>query len=352
MNDSSIRERATKAIANKVFPGCVVGIINKTGERNILPFGNFTYEAGAHPVLENTVYDTASITKTIPVALTAPTLIEQGKLSLEDKIIKYLPEITIPDADKGLIKHLLTYTYVLKKNSDLNFSYEHSKAKDIFEFLFKREFEFLPGTHYQYANAALNLLGIILERISGEKLYALTKRIILDPLEMKNSIFYPHNKDLIPPTEIVSWRGEIQGEVHDETASILQKEDFNPGCAGLFSNVDDLLNVAEMMLHDGVYKGNRLFTPETMALMTTNALSDIGEWSGIGWELNQPIFMGKHAHEHMVGKTGFTGTLIVVDPMRGVGLVLLSNRTYPKRSETATIRTTRQDMANIVFGNL
>jgi len=350
MSNALIRDCAEQAIADKVFPGCVVGVIDKTGVRKIFPFGNFTYEIDANPVLENTVYDIASVTKTIPFALTALKLIEQSRLSLEDKIIKYIPEITIPNADKGLVKHLLTYTYVLKKNIDPDFSYEHTKAKDIFDFLFTREFEFLPGTHYQYANVALNLLGIILERVSGEKLYTFAKKIILDPLEMKNSTFHPNDKNLIPPTEIVSWRGEIQGEVHDETASILQKEGFNPGCAGLFSTAGDLLNVAEMILNGGSFRGNAIFNTHSISLMTENVLSGIGEWFGIGWELNQPRFMGDYSHEHMIGKTGFTGTCSIVDPKNGKGLVILSNRTYPKRPPNGdTINSFRRDIANIIF---
>lgn len=352
MNEPLIRERATQAIANKTFPGCVIGIVNKKGERTILPFGNFTYETGSRLVTEDTVYDTASITKTIPIALIALTFIEKRKLSLDDKIITYLPEITIENAEKGLIRHLLTYTYVLKKNPDPDFSYEHSKAKDIFSFLFTRDFEFLPGTHYQYANTALNLLGIVLERISGKKLYDLGKETILDSLEMENSTFHPSHKDLIPPTEIISWRGEIQGEVHDETASILQKEGFNPGCAGLFSNAGDLLNVAEMILHNGVYKGNKIFDAQTVSLMTTNALADIGQSCGIGWELNQPKFMGTRAHDHMIGKTGFTGTSIIIDPTNGVALTLLSNRTYPRRGSTEAINEVRRDISDIVLGKI
>ncbi len=349
MSNSLIRERATKAIADKVFPGCVVGITNKTGERNILPFGNFTYETDASPVLENTVYDTASITKTIPVALIALKFVEQEKLSLEDKIMEYVPEITTPHADEALIRHLLTYTYVLKKNSDPNFSYEHLQAKDVLDFLYKRELEYLPGTHYQYGNAPANLLGVVLERLSGEKLYTLAQKMIFEPLGMHDSTFHLINKELIPPTEITSWRGEIQGIVHDETAYLLQNGGFDPGCAGLFSSVGDLLNVAEMTLNEGLYKGDKIFDKRTIDMMKSDALEEIGQSHGIGWELNQPRFMGRYTNESMIGKTGFTGTCCIVDPISGLAMVLLSNRTYPKRGNSDAFYALRRDIADIVF---
>src|SRR3989344_246891 len=202
--EKDIQNILEKAVREHIFPGAVVGFINKQNERHIIPVGRFEYGSTFPKVTADTVYDTASITKSVPVALIAMKFIEEGKLSLEEKIHTYIPELEGERAEKGLIRHLLTYTYVLKKNSDPNFSYENSKAEDIFDFLFKRDFEFLPGTHYQYSNTPANLLGIILERISGEKLYDLSRKIILDPLEMKNSTFDPEIKSGIPPTEIIS----------------------------------------------------------------------------------------------------------------------------------------------------
>ncbi len=349
MNDALVRERIERAIAGKIFPGAVVGVVNKEGDRKIISAGSFAYESDSSRVTEETAYDMASVTKSIPVALMAFMFIEQNKLSLDDKVIKYIPEIKIKDAEKGLIKHLLTYTYALKKNPDPNFSYEHAKVSDILDFHFNRDFDFLPGTEYRYGNAPANLIGIILERISGKKLYNLAREMIFLPMNMKNSTFSPENKNMIPPTEIVSWRGTIQGVVHDETAFILQNDGYNPGCAGLFSNAGDLLNVAEMILNGGLYKGKKILIEQTIDVMKSNALREIGQSHGIGWELNQPRFMGRFAHEGMIGKTGFTGTCCIVDPKNGIAMVLLSNRTYPKRGNPDAFYSLRRDIADIVF---
>ncbi len=345
---NEIEERLLKAIDEHTFPGAVVGVL-VGGERQYVAVGHFTYDVTSPEVMTDTTYDVASITKAVPVALIAGHFIEQGKLGLDDQIITYLPEIDIEHAEKGLIRHLLTYTYVLQKHPDPNFSYEGYTAEDVLDFLFHRPFEFLPGTKQKYNNTPLNLLGLILERVSGEKLYTLARKTILDPVAMTHSTFHPVDKTAIPPTEITTWRGEIQGEVHDETTYICQKEGYDPGCAGLFSNTDDLLNVAEMMLQKGSFRGKRILKEETVTLMTTNALADIGEWASIGWELNQPFFMGSHAHEHMIGKTGFTGTSIIIDPKQGKAVVLLSNRTYPHRIQNGATNAVRSDIADIVF---
>lgn len=343
-----IEARLRKAIDDRVFPGAVVGVL-VDGKRQHMAAGRFTYDAASPEVTADTIYDVASITKVVPVALTAIDFIEQKRIDLDDQVVTYLPEIDIKGAEKGLIRHLLTYTYMLQRHPDPNFSYERYTAKDVIDFLFHRPFEFLPGTRHKYSNTPFNLLGLILERISGEKLYTLTRKIILDPLAMVHSTFHPTNKKSIPPTEITAWRGEVQGEVHDETAYIGQKEGYNPGCAGLFSNVDDLLNVAEMVLKKGFFRGKRLFKEETVTLMTTNALANIGESASIGWELNQPYFMGSYAHEHMIGKTGFTGTSIVIDPKKEKAVVMLSNRTYPHRIQNGATNAVRSDIADIVL---
>ncbi len=349
MDETGLRERLNRAISEKIFPGAVVGIANGSGDRKIISVGSFTYDAESPRVTDNTIYDLASITKSIPVALLTLLFIERGKLSLDDRVIKYIPEIHIGYAEKGLIRHLLTYTYALKKNTDPNFSYENSSAKDVLDFHFRREFEFLPGTQYQYGNAPANLLGIILERISGERLDVLAEKMISLPLGMKHSTFHPRDKHQVPPTEIVSWRGTIQGIVHDETAFILQREGYIAGCAGFFSNVDDLLNVLEMIQNNGEFKGRRILREKTIAFMTANALSDIGQSHGMGWELNQPRFMGRFAHERMIGKTGFTGTCCIADLVTGRSFVLLSNRTYPRRGNNESFYQLRRDIADTIF---
>lgn len=106
----AISKQAERAIQEKVFPGCVVGFVKKNGERNILPFGHFTYDADAAPVRQDTIYDVASITKAIPTTSLALLLIDQGKIKTTDKLIDYIPEFNNSDRERVLIKHLLTYT--------------------------------------------------------------------------------------------------------------------------------------------------------------------------------------------------------------------------------------------------
>ena len=97
-----LEARATEAIEARGFPGCVIGVVYASGERLVLPFGKQTYEENGVPVKEDTVYDLASITKSIPTASLAIHFIEKKQLKLTDKLIKYVPEFN--NSDRKLVK--------------------------------------------------------------------------------------------------------------------------------------------------------------------------------------------------------------------------------------------------------
>ncbi|MDB5190235.1 MAG: serine hydrolase, partial [Parcubacteria group bacterium] len=128
-----------------------------------------------------------------------------------------------------------------------------------------------------------------------------------------------------------SWRGLVQGVVHDESAYIGIREGRVFGHAGLFSTADDILNYLEMLLNDGAQNGQRFFSESIIEQMETNQIPHLPDVTGLGWELNQPRYMGKFCSSTTIGKTGFTGTVCVCDRKKEVAYVILSNRTYPQR---------------------
>jgi len=344
----AITTRVQRAIEEKVFPGCVVGVVKKDWERLILPFGNFTYDSNSPRVREDTIYDTASITKSIPTASLALMLIDQGKLKISDKLIDYLPEFNNSDRETVLIKHLLTYTldgYGLA-------SLKQKTADELFEILLIHDFENRPGTVFKYSNIPAALLGMVIERIAGSTLDKLADEHFFGPLKMKRTTFFPEKFPLeeIVPTEIDDWRGLVHGIVHDESAHIAKKEGRIVGHAGIFSTSGDILNFMEMLLNEGTFQGREYFSKETVRLMGTNQIPELNDFTGLGWELNQPRFMGSNCGEHTFGKTGFTGTLCVCDVEKEIAYVILSNRIYPKRpADSSAINEVRADIGEIML---
>jgi CubicO group peptidase (beta-lactamase class C family) len=272
---------------------------------------------------------------------------EEGKINLDDKLTKFLPDYKNNYSDQVLIRHLLTYSIVLHFPIP-GFTIENATAEEIRKNLLTTDLKFPPGEVAQYTNSPALLLTMVIENITGSTLDVLADEYFLKPLGMKDSTFTPENPTAVPPTEITEWRGLVQGVVHDETSFVLGKERPS-GCAGLFSNVADLLTFLEMLLNKGELHGKQYFSLETITQMHTNQLSQPDTFMGLGWELNEPRFMGKHANPQMFGKTGFTGTACVIDIEKGLAFVMLSNRTYPKRTSPDAINEVRRDISDIVF---
>lgn len=299
MNDL-IKKTVETAIKDGVFPGCVVGVVKKDGTRTILPFGHFTYESNSPEVKEDTIYDVASITKSIPTASLALQLIDQGKLSVTDRLIDHIPEFSNSDREEVCIKHLLTYTldgYGFASALDGNgvAKLQAGSAAKLLKILLTHDFERRPGTVFKYTNIPAALLGLVVENIYGETLDVLADTHFFRPLDMGRSTFYPDRFPLeeVVPTEIDEWRGEVRGVVHDESAYIAKKDEKIFGHAGLFSTADDILTYMEMLLNGGEMKGQRFFSEDIIVQMETNQIPELHDSTGLGWELNQPRYYGQ-----------------------------------------------------------
>ncbi len=344
-----ITARLEQATTDQIFPGCVVGIVHKDGSKNIVSTGFHTYEMQAQAVQDNSIFDVASLTKSIPTASLALKAIEEGKLKIEDKVCDYLPALQNAHRNEILVKHLLTFTILLDLKAPLS-SHKHETPDAILELIHTSELKAAPGAIYAYSNSPSILLGLIVEKVYNKPLDILANKFFFQPLGMKDSSFTPTNKARIVPTEIDEERGGLlHGTVHDESAYALQKQ-FVPGNAGLFTTVPDLLIFLEMLLNQGILHGKQYFKPETVRLMHTNQIANIGQSTGLGWELNQPRYMGKFADENTFGKTGFTGCLVICNIQKGIAFAMLSNYVHPKRKPDATlINQVRSDIANIIL---
>ncbi|MEK7642724.1 MAG: serine hydrolase domain-containing protein [Patescibacteria group bacterium] len=320
--EQSISTRANRAIKEKVFPGCVVGWI-KDGKKKVLPFGNFTYEIDSKKVDKDSIYDVASITKVIPTSCLLLDLVHKGQISLEDQVAKYVSGFRKPEV---IIKHLLSYTLNLEISSMTSLA--QKPVQEIIDTVIKAPLREKPGVNYLYTNSTAALMGFIVSKVTGKKLPDLAEERFFNPLGMRRSTFEPlkkFSKEEVVPTEVSDWRGGLlQGEVHDESTYILQKNGYYLGAAGLFSTVPDLLIFSEM-----IFKNTHFLE--------------------LGWQSNEPKFMGKYVSE-IKCKTGFTGCILMINLKKNSVLVILSNRVYPKRPEDKeAINRLRTEIANIIF---
>ena len=349
-----------RAESEGIFNKAVAGFILPDGRREILTLNT----------PENTVFDIASLTKVCPTSTLALSYILEGKLSVDTKVIDFIPELQTNYREDIRVFHLLThsldYRVPMKTLRSL-------PAEGILNALYTYQFEKAPGADFNYGNPASVLLGIILQRLMGKDLQQQGRERFFIPLGMTRSGWDPLTRDWNPipkaeisPTEICSFRGrEIQGEIHDESAWVLRKL-FPVGSAGMFSCVPDLLNFVQMILNDGMIANGcggdcaRVAPAGILKMVSENAfaLDSASKYStakdactALGWELNNAKFMGTKISPRTFGKTGFTGASIVADPDKGAAVVLLSNFTYPHREANADrIHAFRASLSDAFFG--
>jgi serine-type D-Ala-D-Ala carboxypeptidase len=191
--------------------------------------------------------------------------------------------------------------------------------------------EAAPGSRAEYSDPGFILLGEALQVIAGEGLVTFCAREVFTPLAMTSTCFLPPAdwRLAIPPTEddLTFRRRVIQGEVQDENCFVLGGIG---GHAGLFSNALDPLLYAQCMLEH-----ERIFSRETVRLFTTRAIQPESS-RALGWDTpSQPSSSGRFFSRHSAGHLGYAGTSLWIDFERKLAVVLLTNRTWPRRQGQA-----------------
>ncbi len=342
-----------KAHEERMFPGCACALISKDSIE-YLTYGSFTYEAGAPKVTTESLFDVASITKVVGPMSIAQMLIDEGVLSLEDKVSTYLPTFAIhPFKDEVLISHLLTYTVGHSGTGGSKSLITPGITPQGFaDILIKLPLNSPPGAEYMYSNITAFLLTQVIEKVTGRRLDELASERIFTPLGMNTATFSPEivDKAGVIPSEITEDRGEVRGFVHDESADFLKKGNISSGAAGLFASIQDIALFMQMVAARGVCNGVRFFSEEMVSLWTRDIYPELlPTHTPLGWgDLNNPM-IDVH-HRNIVVKGGFTGCFMFADLDQGVGLVFLSNRTYPKRKEDSSdFKKLKEDLMRAVL---
>ena len=318
------------SIKDSAFPGAVV-LVSKDG--NIIyekAFGHLTYDDTSATVTINTIYDIASLTKVIATTTAVMICYDKNLFSLDDPVVKYLPEFSLNGKEKVTIKNLLLHNSGLPAFK--RFYKNYSSADEVIKDIYKTPLNYEPGSKTVYSDLGFITLAKIVEQVTGKRFDVFCKEEIFKPLQMNSTLFNPPDslKYKIAPTEYDNyWRNKlVWGEVHDETALLLNGV---AGHAGLFSTVEDINNLLQMLLDGGRYKNIQLIKPETVKLFTTRYSDE--STRALGWDTKsiEKSSAGNLFDITSFGHTGFTGTSVWIDPTRNLFVVFLTNRVYPTR---------------------
>lgn len=313
------------AIERRIFPGAVVLAARGGTLLHYAAYGTTMYDdPGSQPVRLDTRYDIASLTKVF-TATAALQLVDEGRLVLDAPVANYLPRVRGKDVR---VHHLLTHTSGLAMRLS---ALRASGREGILQAVYDAEPTTSPGQHVAYSNVNSLLLGEVVTALRSMPLDETIRQYILMPLGMSDTGFLPpvHLHPMIAPTEWDdTWRNRlVHGAVHDESAYALGGI---AGHAGLFSTAADLHRFCLAWLQDGA----PLLSPFIAKQAVTNQTPGLELACGLGWMLDRPAFMGA-ASSGGYGHTGFTGPVMLVAPRQQLSLVVLTNRTYPRRSPPA-----------------
>ncbi len=309
-------------------------------------YGWLDPELCREPVTLTSRFDVASLTKLFTVTALM-CLVEEGALMLEQPVSTVLPafrgmrpikpyedplqpgaliavttEQGSIDAAPITFRQLLTHTSGLPAWRPL---YRQPTAEAARKMALQTFFSYRPGTHVVYSDIGLILVGIALEQLTGESLELVIRERLLEPLNLEHTGYSPspEMRAEIAPTEFCRWRGRrIRGVVHDENAYRL---DGVAAHAGLFSTATDIAAFGQSFLDEPP----PLLHPATIATMTALQAAEGQVQRGLGFALWQRQLAD--SARYVFGHTGFTGTLLWIDPERELVISLLTNEVYHGR---------------------
>jgi len=328
------------------FPGGAV-IVGRRGAQVLEKgYGTLGWTDRSRVVANSTIYDLASLTKVIATTTALMVLFDDRRIDLDAPVSTYVPAFSGGAKDDITLRLLLEHRSGLPAYREL---WRAATPADARAAVIATPLACMPGTCGVYSDVGADLMGIIVEAVSGEPLDRFVQRRVFDPLEMSATSFRPHwtLRHRIAPTELHAPRGyALRGEVHDENAWTMGGV---AGHAGLFGTAGDLAVFAQMLLNGGEFNGVRVIADSTVRLFT--ARTPATGTRALGWDTcGEDSACGKYLSERAFGHHGFTGTSLWIDPDRELFIVLLTNRVHAPRARrpSRVITDIREDVADIV----
>jgi CubicO group peptidase (beta-lactamase class C family) len=309
----------------------------------------------------DTIYDLASLTKPLVTTMLCARRIELGELTLDSSVSHYLPEFDRTDKQMITIRELLTHTSGLPAWRPLYLLTEDEPERAAAA-IAGLDLEYKPGTRVIYSDLGFIALGVLLERLTGQRIAELAKHEIFEPLKLEHTFFNP---EIALQTGIAacetgnayelemskqSGAGEyknsrqrlIWGEVHDGNAYFLGGA---AGHAGLFSTAHETYFLAQQFLGES----SKLLNRETCRMFRENMTSGLDEARSIGWQLaaTKDSTGGAHLPPDSFGHNGFTGTSLWIDPEHQRIFILLTNRTHAHALPFANINAVRREFHSV-----
>jgi CubicO group peptidase (beta-lactamase class C family) len=365
-------------IDRNMFPGAVT-LVARNGRVVHFEAHGYLDAAKTKPMRKDALFRLASMTKPI-VTVAAMMLVEQGRMKLNDPIVTWLPELKDLKVETGdgeaplarpiwvqdLMRHTAGLVYagstksarIKKMYDELNIE---QREKDItgdemLKNLGQIPLAHQPGTFWEYS-IAVDVLGLLLERMENKPLDAILKQLLFDPLGMKDTTWW------VPAAQTGRLAEALDSDPMKATTLKAYRDSYNPlgksyfkGGAGLIGTAADYLRFAQMMVNGGELDGKRYLSRKTVQFMlsqhtvgmggSTIGTTGPGYGFGLGFGVRLDDGMGwVPGSKGDAMWAGLWGTSFWIDPKENlVGILMAqgpSNRIH-----------TRMLYKNVVYGAL
>jgi len=375
-----------KYIASGKLPCALVQVWRRGQLAHTTVLGSADVERGA-PLKADSLFRIYSMTKPI-TSIAFMMLVEEGLVSLDDPVHRYIPSWkklgvfqagvlgafqTKPAAEPmriiDLLRHTAGLTYGFQQRSNIDAAYRKLKLDGVdseggleafVEALGSVPLEFSPGQAWNYS-VATDVLGYLVQAISGQPFDQFLKTRIFDPLKMVDTGFF------VPESErgrftacyTLNPKGQVVLLDDPETSRYLSDPAVKSGGGGLVSTADDYMRFCRMLLNGGELDGARLVSPKTLKLMTMNHLPGGKELTELSQSLfSEAVFEGlgfglgfamtvDQARTRNIGSHGeyfwggMASTAFWIDPVEDLAVVFMTQLTpssaYPIRRELRTL---------------
>lgn len=322
--------------------------------------------AAGKPMPADALFWIASMTK--PVTGAAILILQdEGRLSVEDPVAKYLPEFAALKTPSGRPANL-TLTQILSHTSGLGEASGPAalKARTLAELAplwLAARMQFEPGAQWKYCQSGINLAGRIVEVVSGKPFDVFVRERIFEPLGMKDTTFYPDANQRARIATAYARKKENGALEPAPARAEYGRADGPPlGNGGLFSTAEDYARFCQLLLGGGMIEGKRVLSAKAVQALSSVVTGDLPtgffqnetfgkHGANYGWGIGTCVLKTPHAGAAEVlspgsyGHGGAWGTQAWIDPAKGVAYVLMVQRANFPNSDASEVRVAFQRAA-------
>lgn len=339
-------------------PGVVTLVASKDNLLHLSAAGEADIDTHA-PMKPDTIVWIASMSKPITAAAVMM-MQDQGKLSVDDPVSKYIPEFKgLKTADGKTpvvtIKHMLSHTSGMSDVSPAEAKACKTLAA-LVPVVAAKPLRFEPGSKWSYCQSSINMAARVVEIVSGQPFDEFVQKRLFAPLGMNDTTFYLSEAQL--PRLATSYKKSKDGKLEKAENFILlglpptSRDRYPAANGGLFSTAPDYARFLQMVANGGTLDGKTYLKPETVKQMTTICTGDLktgftpGNGWGIGWcVVREPQGVTAMLSPGTHGHGGAYGTQAWIDPAKGRIFILMIQRAGLPNADASDIRKAFQQAA-------